>query len=128
MELATPRATQAAVVAIAALSLLARVLGGAAGEWHWQHEQGLDRDGAVLLRWNSSAVLWGRTAAAESPAGPGPDEHVLVLELAARTRGYVGLGLSPYTGTMAGADLVLAWVDDAGTAHARVRMARHGRI
>ncbi|KAK3910921.1 DBH-like monooxygenase protein 1 [Frankliniella fusca] len=69
----------------------------------WQHEQRLDLEGVVLLRWNSTGL--GRA--------------VMVLEVAARTRGYVGLGLSPYTGTMAGADLVLAWVDDAGVPHAR---------
>ncbi|XP_052121897.1 DBH-like monooxygenase protein 1 [Frankliniella occidentalis] len=76
----------------------------------WQHEQRLDRDGVVVLRWNSTGL--GRRA-------PTADSAVLVLEVAARTRGYVGLGLSPYTGTMAGADLVLAWVDDAGVPHAR---------
>lgn len=78
----------------------------------WQHEQRLDGQGVVLLRWNSSR--------------PDGQDDVLELELAARTRGYVGLGLSPYTGTMAGADLVLAWVDDAGVAHARVSIIQEG--
>lgn len=78
----------------------------------WQHEQRLDGQGVVLLRWNSSRL--------DGQSYGQAQDDVLELELAARTRGYVGLGLSPYTGTMAGADLVLAWVDDAGVAHARV--------
>ena len=83
----------------------------------WQHEQWLDGQGVLLLRWNSSR-----------PDGQGlgqARDDVLQLEVAARTRGYVGLGLSPYTGTMAGADLVLAWVDDTGAAHARVSIHCH---
>lgn len=36
----------------------------------------------------------------------------IVFRATVNTRGFIGLGFSKKTGNMAGADLVLAWVDD----------------
>uniref|UniRef100_S4RNU3 Monooxygenase, DBH-like 1, like n=1 Tax=Petromyzon marinus TaxID=7757 RepID=S4RNU3_PETMA len=44
------------------------------------------------------------------------DSDQIVLEARVRTRGWVGLGLSS-TGTMAGSDVVVGWVDSAAATH-----------
>nr|XP_032817547.1 DBH-like monooxygenase protein 1 homolog isoform X1 [Petromyzon marinus] len=44
------------------------------------------------------------------------DSDQIVLEAQVRTRGWVGLGLSS-TGTMAGSDVVVGWVDSAAATH-----------
>lgn len=58
----------------------------------WTHSQVLDRDGAVVLRWQ-------------------PRHQEILFRVEARTMGYVGVGFSP-DGSMQRADIVMGWVDD----------------
>lgn len=58
----------------------------------WTHSMALDNDGLVVLRWQ-------------------PRHQEILFRVEARTLGYVGIGFSQ-TGGMAGADIVIAWVDD----------------
>lgn len=58
----------------------------------WTHSQVLDDRGDLILRWQ-------------------PRHKEILFRVEGRTRGYVGVGFSPHGG-MAGADIVLGWVDD----------------
>lgn len=58
----------------------------------WTHSMALDSDGLVVLRWQ-------------------PRHQEILFRVEAKTLGYVGIGFSQ-TGGMAGADIVIAWVDD----------------
>lgn len=58
----------------------------------WTHSEVLDRDGAVILRWQ-------------------PRHQEILFRVEARTRGYIGIGFSP-NGGMEDADIVIGWVDD----------------
>lgn len=37
-----------------------------------------------------------------------------------KTTGWIGFGISPYTGKMPGSDIVIGWVDKNGKAHLKV--------
>jgi len=79
------------------LVLLLALLGaGASSESTHSHHAVLDRDGKVVLYWT-------------------PRDVDIIFELHVETHGWVGLGFSP-NGGMAGADIVVAWVTDAGEA------------
>ncbi|KAK9887700.1 hypothetical protein WA026_000021 [Henosepilachna vigintioctopunctata] len=58
----------------------------------WTHSEILDKDGAVVLKWQ-------------------PRHQEILFRVEARTRGYVGIGFSP-NGGMENADIVIGWVDD----------------
>ncbi|KAL3274507.1 hypothetical protein HHI36_015890, partial [Cryptolaemus montrouzieri] len=58
----------------------------------WTHSEILDKDGAVVLKWQ-------------------PRHQEILFRVEARTRGYVGIGFSP-NGGMEDADIVIGWVDD----------------
>ncbi|XP_044759194.1 MOXD1 homolog 1 [Coccinella septempunctata] len=58
----------------------------------WTHSEVLDKEGAVVLRWQ-------------------PRHQEILFRVEARTRGYIGIGFSP-NGGMEDADIVIGWVDD----------------
>ena len=47
----------------------------------------------------------------------------IILQITAETTGWVGIGFSP-TGSMANADIIMAWVTDGGTTHLLVRQIK----
>lgn len=51
------------------------------------------------------------------------DKDWITFEISSPTKGYIGIGFS-YSGTMAGADIYIGWVDSSGTAHVKVRFER----
>lgn len=59
----------------------------------WMRTEVMDRNGLYILDWR----VHGKE---------------IFFRITANTRGFVGLGFSLKTGRMAGADLVMAWVDD----------------
>lgn len=77
----------------ARLLALAGVLAGCAASYEYTNEVG-----SLRLRWDLSA-----------------DASAVQMEVCGNATGYVGIG---FGGGMAGADMVIVWVDDAGVAHA----------
>jgi len=73
----------------------------------WQNRAVLDSGGILTLWWNSTSARQGQ-------------DDFFTLRLEGATHGYLGFGLSPHTGTMAGADLVVAWVDEGNVPNIRV--------
>lgn len=71
---------------------LARLKRDISSDIDWTHSMTLDNDGLVVLRWQ-------------------PRHQEILFRVEAKTLGYVGIGFSQ-TGGMAGADIVIAWVDD----------------
>lgn len=59
----------------------------------WMRTEVMDRNGLYILDWRVH-------------------NKEIFFRITANTRGFVGLGFSLKTGLMAGADLVMAWVDD----------------
>jgi hypothetical protein len=74
----------------------------------WTHIVKLDPENGFIAKWFNT------------PAKP-DGSHWIEMEISANTRGYVGLGFSP-KGGMAGADIVIGWVDNEGKAHLRVSL------
>jgi len=64
----------------------------------------LDEDGDVILEWDPS------------------DDKEVVFRVTARTLGYVGIGFNEKS-HMKGADILLAWVDDAGSVNVLVNIS-----
>lgn len=60
----------------------------------WSRSEIMDKNGLFLLEW------WLE------------NHKEIVFRTTVNTRGFIGLGFSKKTGQMAGADLILAWVDD----------------
>lgn len=72
----------------------------------WTHELDLAESNGIQIRWKNSL-----------PLGGGSQTRWLTMEVFAKTNGYVGVGWSSHGG-MAGADIVIGWVDsDTGEAH-----------
>lgn len=44
----------------------------------------------------------------------------ITFEMSSPTKGYIGIGFS-HSGSMAGSDIYIGWVDSSGTAHIKVR-------
>ena len=42
------------------------------------------------------------------------------IAVAVKTTGWIGFGISPYTGRMPGSDTVIGWVDDKGKSYLQV--------
>jgi hypothetical protein len=77
------------------------------GKEEWTHIVKLDPENGFVAKWfNTPAKTDG--------------SHWIEMEISANTRGYVGLGFSP-KGGMAGADIVIGWVDRMGIPHLKVR-------
>lgn len=77
------------------------------GAHEWTHKLDLG-EGGGRVRWKNS------------DPGIGEDRtRWLTMEVFTKTNGYVGVGFSPHGG-MAGADIVIGWVDSSGTAHLKV--------
>lgn len=80
------------------LALPAALAGLVHREPAWTHSAYLDGARRVRVSWR-------------------PRERDVLFQLEAPTKGYVGLGFS-HNGGMAGADIIVAWVDDSsGRAH-----------
>jgi hypothetical protein len=75
---------------------------------NWTHIVKLDPENGFIAKWFNTP---------EKPDG----SHWIEMEISANTRGYLGLGFSP-KGGMAGADIVIGWVDGMGKAHLRVSL------
>uniref|UniRef100_A0AAG5DFT0 DOMON domain-containing protein n=1 Tax=Anopheles atroparvus TaxID=41427 RepID=A0AAG5DFT0_ANOAO len=88
--------------ALVVLLVLCDASSGAGGSERWEHL--VDFDPNFRLLWNV-------------------DGQEVTFEMQARTLGYVGLGFSK-DGTLAGADLVVGWMDDQGHAHLQDRHIR----
>ncbi|XP_069977603.1 DBH-like monooxygenase protein 1 [Penaeus vannamei] len=65
----------------------------------WQQEAWLDEAGNIMLYWTADVK-----------------KNVLMVEIQGRTQGYVALGISR-TKTMAGADLLIGYLDQEGEPH-----------
>ena len=46
-----------------------------------------------------------------------PATQIMTFFLQAKTTGWIGFGISPYTGQMPGSDVIIGWVDQSGKAH-----------
>lgn len=47
-------------------------------------------------------------------------KQIINFTVRVKTTGWVGFGISPYTGKMPGSDVVIGWVDEYGKAHLQV--------
>lgn len=68
--------------------------------FQFSHELVLS-SGGIKVRWTTKDPEW------------------ITFEISSPTKGYIGLGFSE-TGTMAGSDIYIGWVDSLGTAHVKV--------
>lgn len=50
--------------------------------------------------------------------------EIMTFTVRVKTTGWVGFGISPYTGKMPGSDVVIGWVDSNGKAHLQVIFRR----
>ena len=48
------------------------------------------------------------------------DDSTMTFTIRVKTTGWVGFGISPYTGKMPGSDIVIGWVDNNGKAYLQV--------
>ena len=65
----------------------------------------LDQDSNYRLSWTYDAA-----------------EQKMTFDLQAKTTGWIGFGISPYTGQMPGSDVIIGWVDKSGKAYLQVSM------
>lgn len=52
-------------------------------------------------------------------------EKTMQFTVRVKTTGWVGFGISPYTGKMPGSDIVIGWIDKNGKAYLKVATIQH---
>ena len=63
----------------------------------------LDEDMKYLMDWTFDSI-----------------KKTMTFTVRVKTTGWIGFGISPYTGKMPGSDIAIGWVDDNGKAHLQV--------
>ena len=72
-----------------------------------QFHVSLDEESNYLLEWSYDV-----------------SQKTMQFTVRVKTTGWIGFGLSPYTGKMPGSDIVIGWVDENGKAHLKVTILR----
>ena len=89
---------------LCALLLLTSRINSQSGIWNPnQFHVSLDEESNYLLDWSYDI-----------------SQKTMQFTVRVKTTGWIGFGLSPYTGKMPGSDIVIGWVDENGKAHLKV--------
>lgn len=89
----------------ASIVVILELIGAVQSQAPYQHEfhAPLDEDSNYLLDWSFDNA-----------------EKTMTFTVRVKTTGWIGFGISPYTGKMPGSDVIIAWVDNEGKAHLQV--------
>ncbi|RDD43175.1 DBH-like monooxygenase protein 1-like protein [Trichoplax sp. H2] len=88
------------------LAITCSIAKAATLESSYAHFVSLDEDGKYFMYWTTNDIT-----------------KMIHIAISVKTTGWVGFGISPYTGRMPGSDTVIGWVSSNGTAYLQDRYA-----